>query len=160
LFRAEEEVLSKKRRVMAVASGGGHWMQLKRIAPAFADLDVSFVSVLEINREDVAGRPFFCVTDASRANKLSFVVLTLQCLYILLRVRPRFVVTTGAAPGLIMLALAKMLLRSRTLWLDSIANSQQLSLSGQIAKYFADVRLTQWPSLAGREGPSYWGSVL
>ena len=32
------------RKVMAVASGGGHWVELRRIMPAFAGTDVFYVS--------------------------------------------------------------------------------------------------------------------
>ena len=35
---------------MAVASGGGHWVQLLRLTPAFVDLDLVFVTVNEAYR--------------------------------------------------------------------------------------------------------------
>jgi hypothetical protein len=46
------------------------------------------------------------------------------------------------------------------MWIDSIANAQQLSTSGKLAGKFADVWLTQWPSVAKDHGPYYWGAVL
>ncbi len=33
------------KRVLAIASGGGHWVQLLRLQPAFAGLDVAYCSV-------------------------------------------------------------------------------------------------------------------
>ena len=48
----------------------------------------------------------------------------------------------------------------RTIWLDSIANSEELSGSGQHAKRWADAWLTQWPHLATPDGPDHWGMVL
>ena len=36
---------SRKTRVMLVASGGGHWVSLQRIAPAFKDAERYFVTV-------------------------------------------------------------------------------------------------------------------
>ena len=39
------------------------------------------------------------------------------------------------------------LLGIRTLWLDSIANADELSLSGVKASKFATLALTQWPEL-------------
>ncbi|HVH03936.1 MAG TPA: hypothetical protein VM891_13525 [Amaricoccus sp.] len=70
------------------------------------------------------------------------------------------VVTTGAAPGLVALALAKRLCGSRTVWIDSIANVEELSTSGTHARRVADVWLTQWEHLARPEGPHFWGAVL
>ena len=70
------------------------------------------------------------------------------------------VVTTGAAPGLVALVAAKLLLRSRTIWIDSIASVETLSLSARLARPVADAWLVQWAHLARPEGPEYWGAVL
>ena len=50
--------------------------------------------------------------------------------------------------------------RSRTIWIDSIANVEKLSSSGAAARLVADVWLTQWPDLARKDGPECWGAVL
>jgi hypothetical protein len=52
------------------------------------------------------------------------------------------------------------LLGARTLFIDSIANAERLSLSGHLACRHANLMLTQWPHLASNEGPQYRGSVL
>ena len=69
-------------------------------------------------------------------------------------------VSTGAAPGLMALAVAKLVAGSRTVWIDSIANSERLSLSGRLARPVADAWLVQWPHLARPGGPEHWGAVL
>jgi UDP-N-acetylglucosamine:LPS N-acetylglucosamine transferase len=73
--------------------------------------------------------------------------------------RPNFIISTGAAPGVIALAVGK-LFGARTIWLDSIANTEKLSLSGKIAGKFVDLWLTQWEHLSSDRGPKFWGSVL
>ena len=83
---------------------------------------------------------------------------------ILLRIRPDVVVTTGAAPGYFALRLGG-LLGGRTIWVDSIANVEELSLSGQKAGQHCDLWLTQWEHLAKPvstegKGPEYKGSVV
>ena len=40
---------------MAVASGGGHWVQLQRVMPAFEDHDVTFVTINPTYKTDVPG---------------------------------------------------------------------------------------------------------
>lgn len=52
--------------------------------------------------------------------------------------RPDIVISTGAAPGFFALLFGK-LLGARTIWIDSIANAEQLSVSGQKVKLFADL---------------------
>lgn len=153
-------VLSGRRRVLAVASGGGHWLELRRLYPAFAGLDVAFVSVHPNYMNQVPGHRYYVVRDVTRWDRLGFLTLALQFVRILLAERPQTVITTGSAPGLLALCIAKILLGARTMWIDSIANSERLSSSGRLARRVADVWLTQWPELQGRGGPAYWGAVL
>ncbi len=147
-------------KVLVVASGGGHWIQMRRLRPAFAGLEVAFASVHSAYAEEVPGHRFYAIRDVTRWDRIGLAILVAQLTFILLRERPHVVVTTGSAPGMIALALAKCLLRSRTMWIDSIANCEQISGSGARAKRFSDVWLTQWPHLQRTSGPDCWGAVL
>jgi Oligosaccharide biosynthesis protein Alg14 like len=133
---------------------------MRRLYPAFEGMDVAFVSVHPNYAEQVPGHRFYAVRDVTRWDRWGLLVLLMQFTRILLIERPRIVITTGSAPGLFAIALAKTFLRARTMWIDSIANCEQLSSSGQRARYVADAWLTQWPELQGERGPSYWGAVL
>ena len=53
-------------RVLAVASGGGHWIQLRRLRPAFEDADMSWLTVYPEHRDEVGSDPFYVVNDATR----------------------------------------------------------------------------------------------
>lgn len=149
----------KKTRVLAIASAGGHWVQLMRLRPAFDDCKVSYATVRETYRVDVEGSPFYVFRDASRDNKLGMWVQAAMLLWIMIRVRPDFVISTGAAPGYFALRIAKMF-GSRTCWVDSIANAEEMSLSGRMVKRYADVWMTQWEHLSESGGPEYHGSVI
>jgi hypothetical protein len=133
---------------------------MRRLLPAFEGMDVAFVSVSSDYASEVRGRRFYAVRDAHRFDKMSFMILFAQLAWIVIRERPRIVISTGSAPGLICLALAKLLVRADTVWIDSIANCEQLSSSGRQARRVADVWLTQWPQLQSEQGPHYWGAVL
>lgn len=146
-------------KVLAVASGGGHWVQLRRLAAAFAGCDVAYVTTLPGYRADVEPARFYVVRDASRWNKLRLIQSALQMLRIILKERPQVIISTGAAPGFLAVRLGK-LFGARTIWLDSIANVEQLSMAGQKAGRFADLWLTQWPHLGSAEGPTFVGAVL
>jgi UDP-N-acetylglucosamine:LPS N-acetylglucosamine transferase len=149
---------SRRIRLLAVASGGGHWIQLGRLAPAFADCEVAFVSTLDAGLQ-VAGHRFYTVPDASRWSKIAVVRMAIAMTWIVLRERPDVVISTGAAPGYMALRLGG-LLGAKTIWIDSIANVDELSMSGRMAGRHADLWLTQWPHLAKPEGPHFAGSVL
>ncbi len=147
------------RRILAVSSGGGHWVQLVRLSPAFRGHDLRFACVSRAYARQTPGLPFYVLPDASRWSKIRLAMLGLRCVLLILRTRPDVVVTTGAAPGLLCVVLGK-LFGARTIWVDSIANADEMSLSGRIARRFCDVWLTQWPHLEDTSGPWYWGSLL
>jgi UDP-N-acetylglucosamine:LPS N-acetylglucosamine transferase len=147
------------RRVLAVSSGGGHWVQLLRLKPALQDCDIAFATVSWQYRTEVPGHRFYVVRDATRWNKLALVLQALQIILILIRERPDVIISTGAAPGYFAMRLGK-LLGGRTVWIDSIANVEQLSMTGQLVGRYADLWLTQWMHLAKPGGPYFMGAVL
>jgi UDP-N-acetylglucosamine:LPS N-acetylglucosamine transferase len=149
----------RRPRVLLVASGGGHWVQLLRLRPAFDGTDAAYVCVHRAYRSDVPEHRFFVVNDATRWNKLGVALQALRMLWIVLRVRPDVVVSTGAAPGYFALRFGK-LLGARTAWVDSVANVDQMSMTGAMVRRWADLWMTQWPHLAEESGPTYSGSVL
>ena len=108
---------------------------------------------------DVPGSDIFVVTDANRDRPLKLILAAVEMLFRVLRVRPDVVISTGAAPGLFGIIFGR-LVGARTIWVDSIANAEAISLSGRIASRFAHVILTQWPHLAQPGGPQYHGSIL
>lgn len=145
--------------VVAIASGGGHWIQLGRLRPVLDEMDVRYVSVDPSYAHDVGTDRLYVVRDASRWTKLGLIAQGFQVLWILVRLRPDAVLSTGAAPGFFGMLFGKML-GARTVWLDSLANVDEVSLSGRLSRPFADLWLTQWPHLAREGGPQYVGAVL
>lgn len=149
---------SERRKILAVASSGGHWVQLRRLAPAFEGQDVAYLTTDAGHAGEVGDARFYVVNDANRWNKAALVVCALRILWVVLRERPTIVVSTGAAPGYLAIRFAR-LLGARTAWIDSIANVDELSMSGRMASIAADLCLTQWPHLAVG-GVRYLGAVL
>ena len=149
----------RRPRILAVASGGGHWMQMLRLRPAFSDCDVEFATVDPAAAADVAPARLWTFCDSNRDTKLRVVWTTLQLAWIVLRVRPDVIVSTGAAPGYLAIRLGK-LLGARGMFIDSIANASELSMSGRMVRRHADRMLTQWPDVARQTGADFHGSVI
>lgn len=157
---------TRAKRILAVASGGGHWVQLLRLRPALEGADrVAFVTVSKAYRTDIqreleeAKARFYVISDGTRWSKFGLVKMVAKLLWIVLRERPNVVISTGAAPGYFAIRIAR-LVGARTVWIDSIANVEQLSMAGQMIGRHADLWLTQWPHLAGPGGPRFEGAVL
>ncbi|WP_374511648.1 hypothetical protein [Niveibacterium sp.] len=147
-----------QKKVLAVASGGGHWVQLLRLRPAFDGTDLQFISTNPAYQKDV-DQKLHVVTDANIWEKLKLVRMFIEVAWLLLKIRPDVVITTGAAPGFAAILFGRFF-GARTVWIDSIANSEELSNSGKKARRWASAWVTQWAHLASEDGPQYWGSVL
>ena len=150
----------KKIKILAISSGGGHWVQLLRLRPAFANCEVVFATVKEGYRANIGPEAEFrLIPDANRWNKLALLRALFGVFKLVWRERPDVVITTGAAPGYFAIRIGNFF-GARTIWVDSVANGEELSLSGQKAGPHAALWLTQWAHLAKAEGPHYRGSVL
>lgn len=150
---------AKKLRVLAVASGGGHWVQMLRLRSAFLNAEVHYATTDPAVISDVSPAPLHCFIDANRDTKLKLIISTLQIVMIVLKVRPQVIVSTGAAQGYLAIRIGK-LIGARTMFIDSIANANELSLSAHMVKRHTDRLVTQWPSVAEKTGAVYHGSVL
>lgn len=151
--------MANRKKLLAVASSGGHWIQLMRLLPAFSSYEIIFVTVLASYRSEVPNNKFYLVNDATRWTKFKLIGLAVRLGWIVFKERPRVILSTGAAPGYFALLFGR-LFGARTIWVDSITNIDQLSMSGSLVGKFADLWLTQWPHLAKANGPHYGGSVL
>lgn len=156
---ASSDATVRTKKILAVSSGGGHWVELTRLSPAFDGYEVVYATVDEAYRSEAGSARFYTIRDVTRWNKLRWVQTFVKLAYILLRETPDVVVSTGALPGYFSLRLAKWF-GVRTVWVDSIANVEELSMSGQRIGKYADLWLTQWPQLAKPGGPLYRGTVL
>ena len=70
----------RKRRVLAIASGGGHWVQLQRLRPALDGFEVAYASVYPDYSLDVAPARFHPISDVARKSLLNLMVLVPQLL--------------------------------------------------------------------------------
>ena len=165
----------KVKKVLAIASAGGHWVQLRRLRPAWDDCEVIYVATDEGYRAEVQDdmmdggarhpRSFHAVPDANMRDKIALIRQFFSVAWLVLKTRPDVIVSTGASSGFFAL-LCGRLIGSKRIWVDSIANAGELSASGQRVGRHANLWLTQWAHLAKKEkdgagnGPRCEGSVI
>lgn len=147
------------KKVLAVASIGGHWIQLLRICRGIeTTYNLAYASTHDKCSKMVEGHQFYKIKEFSRWDAYKIIPAFFSALNIVRKENPSVVITTGAAPGFIVL-LAAFLLGKKTIWIDSIANVNHLSLCGRIAKKFASRFYTQWEELAA-DGVHFAGNVI
>ena len=151
--------MTKPKKILAIASEGGHWLQLMQIREAFDDRDTLFVTTMNGLPEESGIQKFKIIPDCNRNSKLSFVCCFCALVHLFVLYRPNVVVSTGAMPGVLAMAIGRMA-GSHTIWIDSIANAEEMSMSGRLAKYVAKSWMSQWEHVALSSGADYAGEVL
>ena len=152
--------MAKKKKVLAISSPGGHWIQLNKICNEMEDrFDVVYATAGTQYSSKDAKRKVHNIMDASADSKLKLIPLALQLLVLMIKERPSAIISTGAAPGAIAILIGKFL-PIKTIWVDSIANVAILSRSGRLVKRHSDLVITQWEPLSDGEKILYKGSVL
>jgi UDP-N-acetylglucosamine:LPS N-acetylglucosamine transferase len=127
--------------------------------PALADHEIVYVTVPGGPRDGLERATVVEVNDASAWDKAKLALLAARMVLIVARHRPDAIITTGAAPGYLAIRIGRRL-GARTVWVDSIANSGEMSRAGRMAQPYADLLLTQWEHLSEGGGPFYRGAVV
>ncbi|GLQ75302.1 glycosyltransferase family protein [Vibrio penaeicida] len=148
-----------KNKVLLISSPGGHFVQLSLLAEMLDEYDVIVAGTYDKKPSFIVADRYYKVDDFSRDDAYKSVKVLFQCLKLLRKEKPKLVITTGAAPGLVMLFLSKFL-GIKSIWIDSVANSQTLSLSGKIAKKLGVQVLSQWEKVAEKCDVNYYGRLI
>ncbi|WP_406648183.1 UDP-N-acetylglucosamine--LPS N-acetylglucosamine transferase [Aliisedimentitalea scapharcae] len=132
---------------------------MQRLAPAFSGAQIHYATTDASASEQVAGRNFHVFPDANKDTPVRLLLCALSLAWIVVRVRPDVIVSTGAAGGFLAIRIGR-LLGARTMFIDSIANARSLSASARLALNVADRVLSQWPGVASKAGAEYRGAVI
>ena len=147
------------KRVLAVASGGGHWDELMLLRPTLEHYKVQYVTTdtsLALQHGITAAER---LPDCNRNKPLRALYCGVRAVWMVLKHRPHVVISTGAAPGFMCLLFGRML-GARTLWIDSVANGEELSMCGKLSMTIAHQCWVQWEDLAMGNSSHYRGAVL
>lgn len=149
----------QRKRVFAVASKGGHWVQLMRITPALEGrYELMFCSTKADYASAVGNHRFVTVKDYTRHTAWRIFSVFGTAYKALREYKPDVILTTGSGPAIAVI-LAGKLLGVKSIWIDSVANAEHMSISGRIAKRIASRVYTQWPHLAGGR-VNYAGNIF
>ncbi len=150
-----------KLRISLAASAGGHLSQLLKLAETWKDYETFCVTTTVVVEEKLQkyGK-VYVVGECNRQHPSQVILVLIRCAKIILRERPDVVISAGAAVGCITCFLAK-LIGAKVVWIDSITNVEQISLSGRMVRYIADLSLVQWPNLVEQyKNVEYVGEVI
>ncbi len=151
----------EKLRICLVASAGGRLTELLKLADSWQQHEAIYISTAQAIANKLRQRgKTYVVGECNRQYPLRVIKTLCQCTKIIVREHPDVVISTGAAPGVLMCLLRK-LLAAKVVWIDSITNVKWVSLSGRMVRYITDLFLVQWPDLVEQyKNVEYVGAVI
>ncbi len=142
-----------KKKVLFIASAGGHLNELLQLEPLFQKYDSYLItekmkSNLSLKKK-YQDHLFFLVF-GSKEHLLSylfkFMYNCLKSLYLFFKIRPKVIVTTGTHTAVPMCYIGK-LFRRKVIFIETFANQSTKTLSGRLVYPIADLFIVQWEEM-------------
>lgn len=144
------------KKVMFIASTGGHLDELLQLSPCFSKYDYTIVTEKTKSNigllEKYPKRVHFLIAGSYNTflSKITYLFKLIAnsfiSLYLILKIKPEVVITTGAHNVGPMCCLAKIF-KKKVIFIETFANKNSPTKTGKIIYKFADVFIVQWESM-------------
>lgn len=155
-----------KKRVMFISSTGGHLNELLQLDSIFENYNYSLVTEKTLSNlclKEKYNNVYFLINgtkDHILSYILKFIYNSFKSLYLYIKIRPKYIVTTGAHTSVVMCYIGK-LFGSKIIYIETFANSTTKTLSGKLVYPIANVFVVQWKSMLKLYPKAkYWGWIF
>ena len=144
---------SLKKKVLFIASTGGHLNELMQLSPLFEKYDYHIITEkdkVNQNLKEKYGDKLYFLPYGTRA-KLFFYVfqyfyLCLKTIYLYFKIRPQIIITTGTHTAGPMCYLGKIF-RSKIIYIETFASTHKKTATGRLIYPIADLFIVQWEEM-------------
>lgn len=159
--------MSKRKKVMFIASTGGHLNELLHLSPLFEYYDYHIVTERtssNLSLREKYGKKISYVIYGTKDHKFTYLFkLFFNCwieLFIYIWKRPKYIITTGAHIAGPMCLIGKIF-GSKIIFIETFANSSSKTITGKYVYKFADLFIVQWESMLELYPKAkFYGSLL
>ena len=142
-----------KKKVLFISSTGGHFVELMQLKPLFKKYDYHIVTEKTENNiklKEKYGKKIDFLIFGSKDHKFIYpfklLINCFLCLYIFVKVRPKYIVSTGAHVAGPMCCIGKIF-GSKIIFIETFANMTTRTVTGRLVYKFADLFVVQWKSM-------------
>lgn len=148
----------RKTRFLVVCAAGGHLREaLVSIDGVVEDFDLATFRQDHVKAIPGVKRLHYLIDP--HISLWKYVVNLLQSLWLMARVRPHVVITTGAGIA-IPCALIGKAYGAKLIMIDTVACVNELSKTGRYLYRYADLFIVQWPELCAKYPKAVYGGCV
>lgn len=151
--------MAKKHKICLVSSSGGHWEQLKKLQPLIDKYD-GFMVTEKTMFEANEARYFMHQTDLKdKWMPLKMFINGFYALYIWIKERPDYVVTTGTMVAYPFYLLT-WLLRKKFIFIETFGRANMPTVAGRLMEKHVNKFIVQWETQAKYYKKAEYGGCL
>lgn len=141
------------KKVLFIASTGGHLSEMLQLKSCFDNYDYSIVTEMTGSTKDLKNKYpkkvdylVFGTKDHLFSYIFKFSYNILKSIYLYFKIRPQYIVTTGTHTAVPICYIGK-LFGSKIIFIETFANSKTKTLSGKMVYPIADKFIVQWEEM-------------
>ena len=154
------------KKVMFISSTGGHFNELMQLKPLFNKYDYHIVTekdtITKEYKEEYKEKISYLLY-GTRAHMLKYIFqFTYNCLktiYLYIKIRPKYIVTTGTHTAGPMCCLGKIF-GSKIIYIETFANRNTKTATGSLIYKFADLFIVQWEEMLKLYPKAIYGGTI
>lgn len=148
--------------IILTASGGGHYEQLKQLD--FLKEKYKIVYVISKSKTNKFQKEVTFVKEFRNQTKIlkyiDLLFIIIKSFFILLKYKPRFVISTGAASTYPLCWFQKKIFRKKIVFIESYAKRYSGTKTGEKIYKFADYFIVQWEELLKIYPKAIFGGMI
>lgn len=141
------------KKVLFISSTGGHLSELLQLKPMFKNYDYHLITEKTKSNENLKKEHankvnylLYGTKDKFFTYPFKLIINSFKSLYFYIKIRPKYIVTTGAHTAGPMCCIGKIF-GSKIIFIESFANSSTKTITGKLIYNFADLFIVQWESM-------------
>ena len=154
------------KKVLFISSTGGHLNELMQLKPLFSKYDYHIItekdkvnlSLKEEYNERIDYLPY-----GTRSKLFTYIFkylyLCLKTLYLYIKIRPKYIISTGTHTAVPMCYLGKIF-GSKIIFIETFANRNTKTLSGKMVYPIADLFIVQWEEMLKLYPKAVYGGAI
>lgn len=144
---------NKKKKVLFISSTGGHFSELLQLKSLFDKYDYHIITekddMTKCYKNEYKDKISYMLY-GTRAHIFKYIFqLIINCfitLFLFIKIRPKYIVTTGTHTAGPMCVLGKIF-RRKIIYIETFANRNTKTATGKLIYKFADLFIVQWKEM-------------
>lgn len=142
-----------KKKVLFISSTGGHLSEMMQLESMFKNYDYHIITektnsnlYLKDKYPNKVNYLIYGTKDHILTYPFKLIFNCFKSLYFYIKLRPKFIITTGAHTAGPMCCIGKIF-GSKIIFIESFANISTKTITGKVIYKFADLFIVQWESM-------------